>query len=511
MCYIFFIAKDGMLYMRNTINDDIFYNKNMAKLKGSLVSSMRLFNGKIITNYMYNLVGVNKLKVPLIKGIQFVKKNFAAGSYIIKRTIQPYISCEDESDILIRIFQDDDITDTILNYLYSTIDKLQNKVVKYILDNLVEGRLLIDLPPGFGKTYVAEKMIRKTGMLKTVLVVPTKNIGSAHEDIFIRFGYKVIFYHGSNKVSEFSKCDILIIVVNSLVALGADFAVNNGFGMVIYDEIHRYVSKTNKIVYSNNHAPIVIGLTGTANDRLDKLDIINFVHFGKPLIMSDIYDDEISKKINVDSFDTSLIVAKCADTCNVVRHEATGCISYIETIKSIASNNKRNVSLCKLINTFVRKGNNVLVFFVLTDSIKAMYKLLLDGGGYIGINDGDTDVKDVKSNASVGYIINEVDYDTNSKIINSGNVCLSTYSSSGTGINFTRYNTIIYAHPRKTGYKQFNRRIYRGSGEGCHTKKRFLVFVHDFNTPLKTHYYSYNAILKEEFGDKMPKVITVSL
>jgi hypothetical protein len=517
MPYKIVIAYDGLIWMKDLIDGDAYYNKNIATFKGVLRKTLKLFNGNMITKYLFKMEsidGVKYLKMPKIKGLWLIRKYFKNGEYKLCKM-------DDGSDVKTMpelmeyvgriFFEDDSIVSIIDDYCHSDMDKIQNKVVNYIISHIGDGAMLVDLPPGFGKTFIAMNLISRYAGVKTILVVPTKNIGEGHYETFKKMGFNdAALYHSGvkNKVNP-KNPKILIVVINSLLKLGDKFARNNGYRMILFDEVHKYVSEERKIVYEYNACPIMIGLTGTSNDRLDKLDVINFVHLGEPVIMSEIFSDEISANIDPDLFNTTMFTCKYSGECKIVKHEATGCVSYIETIKEIAGDDYRTIHLKSIIKKMLTSGNKVLVFYMLVESILKMYNSFMAREKYNSLVAGEYDEK----NINIGYIVSEKECNTAAvkRIIDDGQLCLSTYSSSGTGINFSKYNCIIFAEPRKTGYHQFIRRIFRGKGTDCHTKDRYLIYFFDKNSPFKGHYYAYKKVCKEIFGDKMPKEITIDL
>lgn len=516
MPYRFVISFDGLIWMRDLIDGDAYYNKNIATFKGRLTQQLKIFSGQIITKYLFaveRIDGVKYLKIPKVKGMWLINKHFGAGEFKIidlinkdNRIIVQKMAMEHVNDLF---YEEDGIVGIIESYCYSDMDKLQNKVVEYIIRNLKYGTMLVDLPPGFGKTFIAMNLISRYSGVRTILVVPTKNIGEGHVETFHKCGFvgAKLYHSGSKKKVDPKGCEILIVVINSLLKLGEGFAMNNGYKMILFDEVHKYVSEERKIVYQQCACPIMIGLTGTSNDRLDKLDIINFVHLGEPVIMSDVFADEISANINPELFNTTMITCKYRGECKVIKHEATGCVSYIETLKEIASDDVRTLRLKSVIKKMLIGGHRVLVFYMLVDSIIKMYNSFINREQYNSLIKEDADEKKI----NIGYIVSEKECssDVVKKIINNGQLCLSTYSSSGTGINFSKYNCIIFAEPRKTGYHQFIRRIFRGKGSDCHTRDRYLIYFNDVNSPFRGHYYSYKKICGEIFGDKMPEHLVV--
>jgi len=523
MVYKIVLSYDGLIWMRDLIDGDEYYNKNIATFKGKLTQQLKLFNGQMKTKYLFKVERIDNkkyLKMPKVKGMWLINKHFKSNEY--KLSNLDGSDCSDGirsgSCIMTSLrtqlggifFDDDVIVDLIESYCYSDMDKIQAKVVEYIITNMTYGRMLVDLPPGFGKTYIAMNLISRYGGIRTIMVVPTKNIGEGHYETFHKMCYKgaSLYHSGLKKKVNPKNCEILIIVINSLLGLGESFARENGYKMILFDEVHKYVSEERKIVYEQCACPIMIGMTGTSNDRLDKLDIINFAHLGKPVIMSEIFADEISANINPDLFNTTMITCKYKGECKVIKHEATGCVSYIETLKEIASDDMRTIRLKSIIKKMLIGGHKVLVFYMLVDSILKMHNSFVAREKYNSLINSEYDEK----NINIGYIVSEKECKTDvvKKIIDKGQLCLSTYSSSGTGINFSKYNCIIFAEPRKTGYHQFIRRIFRGKGSECHTKDRYLIYFHDTNSPFKSHYYAYKKICKEIFGEKMPEHITVN-
>jgi hypothetical protein len=502
--YKFVIAANGLVCMQNLIEGDVHYNMNIAKFKSIMSMRIELFNKKIVSKYLYKVINRSILCLPQVKGLQLIYKYFGEENVKIIDEVGTLATkqgnyCERVKKLINTKF----IMGKIINdYLFDDRNTLQHKVVDFLLNKELS-RLLVNLPPGFGKTYVAELLFMRLGSQKTILVVPTTNIGQGHKDVFTSLGHKADLYHGKAKLDSFAECKILIIVINSLLLLGEQFARKNGFRVIIFDEVHKYVSEKRQLVYEYNAVPLMIGMSGTTNDRQDKMDIVNFHHLGKPFIMSDIYDDEISANVDLTLFKTRIICVKYRGPCVVAKNETTGFTSYMGTLKLIDDDNRRDMILCALINKFIDNGDNVIVLCMLKDTITRLHSIFVKKHGYNDMMTGK-----YGKNKNAGYAISESECkaDVVANVVKNGNLYISTPATSGTGINFARYNVLIYAHSRKTGFEQSNCRIFRGNGEGCHTNKRIIVYFHDVNSPLKTHYPSFKKICKKVFGEDMPKI-----
>jgi len=367
----------------------------------------------------------------------------------------------------------------VLNYLVNNI---------YTEERKKKGNAccILEMKPGYGKTYLSLGVIEAVGK-KTLIVVPnTYLLRQWVEVLSFNFPDKTIgTYYGTRKKDG----DIIVSIVNSAIKYPSGKLAE--IGLTIYDEVHMYCSKSFSKVFRNTQARCVMGLTATPRERLDGFNPIANWQCGGVI--------DASKLEGWDPGATTF-------TCEVTRIRYYGSPTYTKTILSEAG----VVSVPLMINQIVEDPEkNALI-------VEEAVKLYREGHNVFIFSDRRTHLEFLASRIrelNISYEAPELDDvlklmggSTDEDIENAkkiGRIVLTTYQYSGTGVSINKMDSLILATSRKSNMKQILGRIFRLGGNSTITRK--IIDIVDSNTTLSSQYYSrkkaylinYNATIIE--------------
>ena len=172
-----------------------------------------------------------------------------------------------------------------------TFTNNQPIVADYIMKNyfndenskLGKAGVILNLAAGQGKTFLATGLIEKI-QRKTLVITHNKTI--LHQWIkILKTAYvknKIAHFYGEKKEDG----DIVVGVINSLLKQPKKYF--HQFGYVILDEVHEYVAKSRKKIYSLASSTYMLGLSATPHERADNLDTVNLWNCGPILVAKDL-------------------------------------------------------------------------------------------------------------------------------------------------------------------------------------------------------------------------------
>jgi hypothetical protein len=351
------------------------------------------------------------------------------------------------------------------------------------------GSAIIDLEPGQGKTFLAISIIPEYWK-KTLIIVPNKTLLAQWVVILEKYFPKLYIgqYYGDKKIDG----DIIVGVVNSIASSKTFLGIPadkwfNYFGLVIYDEIHKYCSPTFRKVFNRTNAPVVLGMSGTCFERNDGNDAVSHHHVGTPIIVKNLpgYLDP-AKAIG---WTTRIDTIKYQGHPRYIKKILgfKGWASFPLMVTQFLLDPFRTQLIVQKAMEYYNQGRNIFIFvdrrrFVLlfTNIFRSIFK------------DIEIEAPELDSN----YVMGGVTEDRKNHAKHHGRICCVTYEAAGTGLSYDRYDTIIYATPRRTGHKQYMNRAYRLGGDSKVT--RVICDLVDWSTSIKNQYYDRKKVYISE-------------
>lgn len=356
------------------------------------------------------------------------------------------------------------------------------------------GSAIIDLEPGQGKTYIAMSLIPEWWK-KTLIVVPnTKLLEQWVEALEQYFPNLTIgYYYGAKKKNG----DVIVGVINSLVVNESFFKMPasewfDTFGLVIYDEIHMYCAKKRSKIFRKAQAMVTLGMSGTCHERLDKLDPIAHQHIGIPIDIKKLkgYLDP-NKTIG---WKTQVQVMKYKGHPRYIKKicGVKGWVQFASMITQFCLDPFRTQLIIGKAMEYYKDGRNIFIFVDRRRFVELYTQLFRSI-----LSDDEVEAPELDANFVMGGVTKNRKNDAKTK----GRICCVTYDAAGTGLSFDRYDTVIYATPRKSGYKQYINRIYRLGGNS--KVMRIICDVVDYSTSIKSqHYFRKKVYLAEKCPSK---------
>ena len=363
-------------------------------------------------------------------------------------------------------------------------------IAKHIMENYFtdenatagKAGLILNLTAGQGKTFLAMGLIEKI-QKKTLVICHNKTI--LHQWIkVLKEAYPnntIAHFYGEKK----EEGDVVVGVINSLLTQPKNYFYQ--FGYVILDEVHEYVSKTRKMIYSLASSTYILGLSATPNERVDGLDKINIWNCGPILNAKDIEcytEDDIPFKGEV----TMIKYIAPKEYTKIITNKTLEIVSFSEMVSQMCNDPYRIHLIVKTIYELRQKNMQILVF---ADRRSYLEEIRKELDRFHIINDILDDIKIDAKRVVGGAKAHEIEY---AELYS--NVILSTYQFFGTGKSIPKLNTVILCSPRKGKSKQFIGRIFRLGSD--YSIVRQIIDIVDFDSVLKSSWYK-----RKKFYDEM--------
>lgn len=390
--------------------------------------------------------------------------------------------------------------------------------------------VIVNMPPGEGKTFLGMAIMHILGR-KTAVIVPNTYLLKQWLDICYKFfpNTSIGVYYGTRKMDG----DIVIHVINSALTdsfkrVRSPIPRINGveqkqglfsrtcpsndwwakFGLIIYDEIHMYCSENRAEIFKSAQAQYMLGLSATPDQRLDKLDPLAVWSVGSILESSAI--DGFAENTTQYTTDVKVIKYKCKTKYAEVELSAAGSVSVPKMVNNFVEDPDRNAIILSEAMRLYHLGLCIFIFtdrrghaeYLVNELQRYQYEFGRDNFNtlfpakrlaqlstdlwtmiYNYLYPVDMNVISLLGGANDGDIF---EAKTFSRII------VTTYAYSSTGVSIDKLNAAILATPRKSNMTQILGRIYRLSGDATITRR--IVDLVDWNTPLKKQYYERRKV-----------------
>jgi hypothetical protein len=382
------------------------------------------------------------------------------------------------------------------------------------------GGLILNLDTGQGKSYLALGIINRL-QRKTLIVTHStavmddwvnKNIPSQYPDV------DVGIYYGKKKTDG----DIVVGLIHSLIMDKMQILVScrpkkykeidpvdyfKQFGLVVFDESHKYCSKVFAKIFSRVQAPYMLGLSATP----DKSDFRKLSYWGIGNVME--ADKLPGYETTVSNFTGQVTMVKYhgpPDSTKLIISEKTDLVNYAATLNMIAEDIPRQSIIAEYVVKLMLKGLNTFVFAdrrVLLEEIKELSNELYA--------EKMAEVEElIRKVTTVDVIMDNImSYWNNSHTMaimggsasedmeqaeKKANVIFTTYSYMDTGKSIPKMNASIFASPRKDPKQVIGRILRLGSNEDI---RRQIIDVVDWRTTLKSQWYCRKKFYKEKEFD----------
>ena len=366
-----------------------------------------------------------------------------------------------------------------------------NHIIKVYNSSKPIGDYLLQMETGLGKTRVGISLIGKLGR-PTLVIVPTKHIAEQWKDEieYLMPSVKVSIYRNKKNGVSDMPIDVSICIINTARKKPTDFYAQ--FGLVIFDEVHEYVSTQSKyVLWNSSSVRYRLGLTATPEYAGNGLLPFIEAHLGKANYANMLEGfSVVAKYFNV-SVDVYRYVGG-PDYLTPVLNKAN-MVSTTDTISNMISDPNRIDLLLSIIRSLYASGKNILVF--------AEHRKFLDD---IALRLCNND-----SNESSDSIINRDDLvlETDASVLKGGvtkdeinaaktkRIIFTTYCYSRRGVSYDHLDTLVLASPRRSGSKQIIGRILRYSSDV--KIPRLIVDIWDVCSVVKSQFYDRKKIYND--------------
>lgn len=330
------------------------------------------------------------------------------------------------------------------------------------------------MKPGRGKSYVGTYLITQLAV-KTLIVVPNSSIAAEWKRALQNTTATIGEYCGRKKKDG----DVVIIIINSLSSKEFKFKESlspqnffRQFGFVIWDEVHKYASPKSRKAFWETNRRYGLGLTASPNVRADKFDAVYQKHLGDLL-----YEKDIPGYVEDDKQFSVLV--RCIKYYGPDEHtkniKRNGMVFVPDMEKQFADDMQRNELIISHIVRLRKMNKNVFVFSTIKEHLQILYDLLLKNGTMSFAPELKTLTGGMKPE----------DLEMAKK---TASIILITYSYGSEGLSIDRFDSIIFATPRKTLMDQKAGRILRAGGNI--DIQREIVDIIDQKTSLRSQFSS---------------------
>jgi len=369
--------------------------------------------------------------------------------------------------------------------------------------NQGRGGLTLKLEAGRGKTFIAMALISWVRR-KTLIVVHTKGILIQWRDLIVRMfpDTDLGFYYSDKKVDG----DIVIALIQSLSK--DEFCIGGRkimpakylakFDFMVMDECHLMLSGRRSRIFWRGQCPYMLGLSATPKEDIQGRNPVS--NWGMGAILDaeklegyQVGDVNFTGRVHMIKYKGPRMYTKS------IINEYTGMVSVPAMITQIMRDPHRLLVISQEIIKLMNKGLNILVF-----ADRRQY--LLDIRAYmgeLGINCGMAEEKEGShaSKKRVGHdrvsrLVGGASEEHVASAEKNAQVILTTYQYMSVGKSIPRMNAMVLASPRKSYNEQTIKRIFRLGSDT--TIERQIVDIVDWNTTLKSQWYSRNEYFRSQ-------------
>lgn len=336
-----------------------------------------------------------------------------------------------------------------------------------------KGITTLVMKAGRGKSFLTLGLMHIL-KVKTVIIVPNDKVLVGWKKVLENFmpSCKIGVYSGKTKKDG----DIVLMMIHSAVSTKIEKSYIATFGLVVFDEIHKYCGPKHSLALWKLTRPYVLGLTATPN-RPQKEDIIFKTQTGLT------YAEKIpGYKIDDVKFKGCVKVIRYhghPTYTKKLRNPITLDNSAPALISQIVEDPYRNQMIVEEIMAIYNNKNDVFAF---SDRVEHLYTLetILKANGA----------------KNVAVLVGGSTEDFTRHVFNSAIIILTTYPSSDTGISIDRMTGIVFCTPRRNLMEQKLGRILRIGGD-LNVERRAVDII-DERISLANQYTERRKIYRSE-------------
>ncbi len=356
------------------------------------------------------------------------------------------------------------INPTCLRELYPS----QQLIVSWLMANVYTPERVLagtastcmNIRAGTGKTRIAGALAAAIGE-RALYVVPQVELArQTVADLRVMFGDNAVGLYPS-------PWDITVVVINTAVKMSNDEIAQ--YGLIIYDEVHKYVSASRAEFLYRSYVKHRFAMSATTDDRRDGLDSVNTWHFT--------VDGRVVDALTVPGFsydDTEFIMS-----ADIVKYSGppdftkriegeNGMLSASKMWGQLMTDPYRMSLLMTEFMTLWDAGHSIYVFAEEREHVILLHK-------HIHAAVGDA-VCAPELFVFMGGCKNSAEVVENARVI------VTTYGYAGTGVSIARMTAILHATSRRAQIVQIIGRIRRRDGDM--TAPRKVVYINDVKSGL---------------------------
>jgi len=341
--------------------------------------------------------------------------------------------------------------------------KGQEESVKALVSKFqYENGALLEAPCGSGKTLMGLDVASKLGV-KTLVLVHKDDLAKQWHDSAKLFFSGVNLGHVQGDMWDYRNKHVVTAMAQTLYSRKDDISPEfwRQFGLVIYDECHRYPARTFEQVMKMPSAKYRLGVSATWR-RKDKLDCIWHWHIG-----------DIAHRTKTDRLTGKYVQIPCETDLHDSQFKLKGRISNARWITGIAGYPGYSEWLAEQVVEGAKVGRKVLC---LSDRIAHL----------VAIKEHVEKISNFEVGMYVGKLKKKVTRDELEKAARCP-IIMATYKKVGEGTDIPAIDTLVLATPR-ADVEQAVGRIQRPAN-----KKELLVIDPVFNSR-----YMRNLAVKRE-------------
>ena len=350
------------------------------------------------------------------------------------------------------------------------------------------GGCILKLEAGFGKSFIAAKLIHLIGKKTAIVVHSISMLDQWQKVIAACYGdtLSVGKYYGAKKIDG----DVVILVINS--ASNAEFEiVEQGkkkmipaqeywaqFGFIVWDEVHLYANRTGGRAITRASATFMLGLSATPDENLSGFDPAVWWGCG-PVV-----DAMELAGVEIEAVQFSAVVHKIsyAGPPTFTRrliNRYTGTCEMAATINMICEDARRSQVILNCINDCIRRNLYTFVFAGRRGYLEDLRQLLISSRRTLPehVSHVITDEKEFVRLVGGAKAADMQEAEQTSRVI------FTTYAFFGVGRSIPKMTGCVLATPRRNKMRQYIGRILRRGSDL--TTVRHIYDIVDSNLSIK--------------------------
>jgi hypothetical protein len=354
--------------------------------------------------------------------------------------------------------------------------------------------VILNLEAGQGKSYLAAYLMSIIQKKTAIILHSTSLVEQWVKVLQNAFGtgVKIGYYYAKKKQDG----DVMLMIIDS--AANDEFKIAgqvykaiefyNQFGFIIFDECHKYSSKTALKALRSAQTPYMLGLSATPDEHVDGYDAAVWWSIG-PVLKADSLTGYTATSEDFSAEVHRIMYYGPPEYTKVIVNKTTEMTSIAETINMICEDNLRSTLVVDCICDGLDKGLFMFVFADRREYLSKLQTLLTQKRKSINsdIVDSDDDFVRVVGGAHSSDLETA---EIKSKVI------FTTYQYMGTGKSVVKMTGLVLATPRKSKMKQYINRIFRLGSDATIT--RHIYDICDMKLKLANQWSTRNLHYKEK-------------